>query len=117
MDGDREVRKDKYREKELTSLMALLLLTLLRGGGNSRLTGGLEGVLDGTFGWVLDSTFGYYRLPVSCGLGAGASLRRSPRPAVPRSPCFLRCPALGPGRPVLAGARRYREGKGGVLST
>lgn len=89
--------------------MALLLLTLLRGGGISRLTGGLEGVLDGAFG--------YYRLPVSCGLGAGASLRRSWRPAVPRSPCFLRCPSLGPGRPLLAGARRYREGKGGVLST
>lgn len=89
--------------------MALLLLTLLRGGGNSWLTGGLEGVLDGAFG--------YYRLLVSCGLAVVASLRRSPRPAVPRSPCFLRCPSLGPGRPLLAGARRYREGKGGVLST
>jgi len=78
------------------SLMTLLL-TQLRGDENSWLPGNLEGVLDGTFVYCL--------LLVTFGLAVVASLRRSRRPAAPRTPPYLCCLVQGSERPLLARAR------------
>ena len=51
------------------------------------------------------------RAVVAFELAVVASLRRLWPPATPRPPRFLRRPVQVPGRPLLAGARRGREGE------
>ncbi len=91
----------------LASLIALLL-TLLQDGEESRKPGVLEGLLEGAFSR-------YLRLITSFGLGVAASLLRFPRPAAPRSPCFLHRLSRKLACPLLVGAWRSRGGR--LLST